>query len=112
MNGDRTQNKNNEEFKKGYQPRNNIVKDEDGDLLADSHSILSRMKNFFSQILNVHGDNNIWQAEMHKGGPLVPEPGSSEVEIAIEKLQNCKVLIKFQQNQFKQEVNNSKFHDP
>jgi hypothetical protein len=27
-------------FKKGYQPRTNIVKDVDGDLLVDSHSIL------------------------------------------------------------------------
>ena len=27
------------DFKKGYQPRTNIVKDEKGDLVADSHSI-------------------------------------------------------------------------
>jgi hypothetical protein len=27
------------EFKRGYQPRNNVVKDENGDLLTDSHSI-------------------------------------------------------------------------
>jgi hypothetical protein len=30
------------EFKKGYQPRTNMVKEENGDLLADSHSILNR----------------------------------------------------------------------
>jgi len=30
------------DFKKGYQPRNNIVKDEKGDLFADSHSIFTR----------------------------------------------------------------------
>ena len=29
-------------FKKGYQPRCNIVKDEKGDLVADSHSIAAR----------------------------------------------------------------------
>ena len=28
------------EFKKGYQPGTNIVKDEKGDLVTDSHSIL------------------------------------------------------------------------
>jgi hypothetical protein len=33
-------------FKKGYQPRTNMVK-QDGDLLADSHSILNRWKNYF-----------------------------------------------------------------
>jgi hypothetical protein len=28
-----------------YTPRTNMVKDENGDLLADSHSILNRWKN-------------------------------------------------------------------
>jgi hypothetical protein len=43
------------DFKKGYQPRMNIGKDDKGDLFADSHSILARWRNCFSQILNVHG---------------------------------------------------------
>ena len=34
------------DFKKGYQPRTNIVKDEKGDLVADSHSILARFYPF------------------------------------------------------------------
>jgi hypothetical protein len=29
-------------FKRGYQPRNNLMKDENGDLLANSHNILNR----------------------------------------------------------------------
>jgi len=41
------------EFKKGYQPRNNTVKDEKGGLVA--HSILARWRNYFSQILNCKG---------------------------------------------------------
>jgi hypothetical protein len=44
------------DFKKGYQPRTNVVKDEKGDLVTDSHSILVRWRNHFSQLLNVHGD--------------------------------------------------------
>jgi hypothetical protein len=36
------------EFKKGYQPRSNFVKDETGDLLVDSLNILNRWKNYFS----------------------------------------------------------------
>jgi hypothetical protein len=28
------------EFKRGYQPKNNLVKDEDSDLLTDSHKIV------------------------------------------------------------------------
>jgi hypothetical protein len=55
------------EFKKGYQPRCNIVKDEKGDLVADSHSIVVRWRNYFSQVFNVHGVKDVGQAE-----PLVP----------------------------------------
>jgi hypothetical protein len=33
------------EFKEGYQPRTNLVKDERGDLLVDLHKILNRWKN-------------------------------------------------------------------
>jgi len=42
-------------FKKGYQSRTTIVKNEKGDLVTDSHSILARWRNHFSQLLNVHG---------------------------------------------------------
>jgi hypothetical protein len=47
------------EFKSGYQPRNNLVKDENGDLLADSHDILNKWKNYFSQLLNVHNVSDV-----------------------------------------------------
>jgi hypothetical protein len=33
--------------------------DENGDLLADSHSILNRWKNYFSQLLNVHNVSDV-----------------------------------------------------
>jgi C4-type Zn-finger protein len=36
------------DFKKGYQPRTIIVKDEKGDLIADSHSIMARWRKYFS----------------------------------------------------------------
>jgi len=35
------------DFKNGYQPRTNIVKDEKGDLFAESNSILARWRNHF-----------------------------------------------------------------
>ena len=44
------------DFKKGYQPRTDIVKDEKGDLVTDCHSILVRWRNHFSQLLIVHGN--------------------------------------------------------
>jgi hypothetical protein len=66
------------EFKRGYQPRNNLVKDGNGDLLADSHNILNRWKNYFSQLLNVHV-SDVRQTEVHTAEPLVPGPICLEV---------------------------------
>jgi hypothetical protein len=88
------------EFKKCYQPRTNLVKDERGDLLADPHKILNRWKNYFCQLLNVHGSGGVRQTEMHTAEPFVPEPSSSEFEVAIGILKRYKppVLIRFQQN--------------
>jgi hypothetical protein len=40
------------EFKKGYKPRGNLTKDDNGDLLADFNTILNRRKSYFSQLLN------------------------------------------------------------
>jgi len=78
------------DVKKGYQPRTRIVKDEKGDLVADSHSVMARWRNDFSQILNVHGVSDIKQAEIHTAEPLVPEPSALEVELPIEKLKSHK----------------------
>ena len=71
------------DFKKGYQPRTTIVKDEKGDLVADSHSIMVRWRNYFSQLLNVHEVKDVRQAEIHTVEPLVPEPSAFEVELAL-----------------------------
>jgi hypothetical protein len=81
------------EFKKGYQPRINIVKDENGNLLADPLSVLNRWKNVFNQVLNVHGVHDVRQMDIHTAEPLVPEPSLVKVEIAIGK-----VLIRFWPN--------------
>jgi hypothetical protein len=37
------------EFKRGYQHRGNLVKDENSNLFEDFNNILNRWKNFFSQ---------------------------------------------------------------
>src|SRR5215510_12046780 len=77
-------------FRKGYQPRTIIVKDENGDLVADSRSIMARWRNYFSQIFNIHGASDVTQAEIHTAEPLVPEPSALEVELAIDKLKSHK----------------------
>jgi len=74
------------DFKKGYQPRINIVKGGKGDLVADSNRILPRWKNYFSQLLNVHGVNVVRHTEIHKARPLVHEHSAFVVQMDIEEL--------------------------
>jgi len=51
---------------------------------------MARRRNYFSQPLNAHGVNDVRQAEMHTAEPLVPQPSTSEFELAIEKLKSHK----------------------
>jgi hypothetical protein len=78
------------EFQNGCQPRTNLVKDEKGDLLVDPHKIVSRWMNYFCQLLNVQRVGGIRQTEIQTAEPFVPEPSSSEVEVAIGKLRRYK----------------------
>ena len=58
--------------------------------MADSHSIMARWRNYFSQILNVHEIKYVRQAEIHTVEPLVSQSSAFEFELAIEKLKNHK----------------------
>jgi hypothetical protein len=78
------------EFEKGYPSRTNLVMDETGDLPADPHKILNRWKNYFCQLLNVHGAEAVRQTEIYTAEPFVPKPSGSEVEVAIGKLKRYK----------------------
>jgi hypothetical protein len=60
-------------------------------LVADPNSILARWRNYFSQLLNVHGCNKVRQTEIHTAKPLVPEPSAFEVELVIEKLKKSQI---------------------
>ena len=61
-------------------------------MFADSHSILARWRKHFSQLFNILGVNDVMQREIHTAEPLVYEPSTSEVELAIEKLKSKKSL--------------------
>jgi hypothetical protein len=63
------------------------VKDENGDLLADSHNILNKWKNYFSQLLIMHNASDVRQIEVHTAEPLVPGPSRFDVEIVIANLE-------------------------
>jgi hypothetical protein len=80
------------EFKKRYQSRIYIIKDENANLLADPQSVLNRWKNVSNYVLNVHEVHNVRQMDIQMAEPLVPEPSLVEVEIAIGKLKSYKSL--------------------
>jgi hypothetical protein len=67
------------EYKKDYQPRNNLMKDENGELLADSNNISNRWKKYFPQLLNVHNVSDVRRIQVHTSEPLVPGPSHLEV---------------------------------
>jgi hypothetical protein len=58
------------DFKRGYQPSSDIVKDEDDDLVTDSHSILARWRKHLPQPFSVHGASDV-KTEIHTAKPLV-----------------------------------------
>jgi hypothetical protein len=50
-----------------------MVKDGEANLVAQSHRILARWQNHFSQLLNVHWVNNVRQTEIEAAEPLRPD---------------------------------------
>jgi hypothetical protein len=67
-----------------------LIKDDGSDLLADPHKILNRWKNYFCQLLNVHGTGGVRETEIHTAEPFVPETSASEAEVAIGKMERYK----------------------
>jgi hypothetical protein len=83
-----SKNKNISDLYRGFQPTSKLVKDEISDLLADSHNIINRWKNCFSQLLNVHNVSDVRQIEIHTPEPLALDhsPFEDEIAIVIEKV--------------------------
>jgi hypothetical protein len=52
------------DFKRGYQPISNLVKNKNGNLLADVHNILNGWKKHFSQLLNIHRVSDVRQTKI------------------------------------------------
>ena len=60
------------DFKKGYHPRTNVVKDKKCDLVADCYSILNIWRKYFSKLLKVLGVNEVRQTEINTAELLAP----------------------------------------
>jgi hypothetical protein len=74
--------------------------------LSERYNVLSRWKNYFSQLLNVHKFSDIRQTDIHTAVPLVrdPSPFENEIVIAVLKKYKSPAVIKFRQDLLKQEV--------
>jgi len=59
-------------------------------MVTDSHSVLARWRNHFSQLSNVNGSNDVRQTEIHTAEPQMPETSAFEFELAIVSLKTHK----------------------
>jgi hypothetical protein len=78
------------DFKKGYQPKTNIARDEKGDLVRDCRSILARWRNHFLQLFNVRGISDVRQTEIFTAEPTVLEPSDFQFETTTARLKRHK----------------------
>jgi hypothetical protein len=78
------------DYKDGYQHRTTIVKEEKCDLVTSSYNILTRWRDYFSRLLNVHGIHVVRQRETHKAEQPLPELSTFQFEWAIKKLKSHK----------------------
>jgi hypothetical protein len=63
---------------KVYEPRTNLVRDKNDNLLADCHNILKRFNNYFSQLLNIHKISDVMQMKVHTAQSSLSQPGHFE----------------------------------
>jgi hypothetical protein len=68
------------EFKRCYQPTRNLVRDENGNVLAGRTTLL----------LNVHSVRDVRQTGIHTAEPLVPDCSPSEVGTAVSEFNRYK----------------------
>jgi len=67
------------DFKKGYQPRTNMVKD--GKVIwLQTAIVMARGKNYFPQQFNVDGVNDVRYTEIYTAELIVLEPSTFEIE--------------------------------
>jgi hypothetical protein len=52
-------------------------------MLSESHNILNRWKNYFSQFLSVHSFSDVEKIEVHTADLLIPGTSRLEYETAV-----------------------------
>jgi hypothetical protein len=94
------------DFKRGHQPRSHLGKNENGDLLADSHNTLNSGRNTSLTYWMYTGSEMLGRQKYIQPSCqyLILAPLRLKLLLQSWKGINRQVVIKFQQNRFKQEV--------
>lgn len=88
----------------GYQPRTNMCKDKENQIITEEEKIMCRWKQYFEELLNCEQIINQECEEVYSADPYIPDPSYTEVVTAIRKLKNnkapgsdlmCAELIKY-----------------
>jgi hypothetical protein len=68
---------------RGYKHRIGMVKDENGNLLADTKKSLNVWKSYFSQLLDVQGISNARLVKIHPAEPFEPERSLGKLNLLL-----------------------------
>jgi hypothetical protein len=77
------------DFEKSYQARTNKAKMRMVVYLQNS-IVMAGLRNYFSQLLNVQGVNDVRHTEIYTAELLLPEPSTFAIELAIENQKSPK----------------------
>jgi hypothetical protein len=71
-----------------------LKRDENEDLLADSHGICERWKKYYSKILTIYTVDKPKELATRNAKPLVSEPSTDEAEADIGHLKDTNLQVK------------------
>ena len=80
------------EIRGGHQSRTDMIKDENGNLLGDTKSILNRWRNYFNNVLNINDreEGSFNENTIHTAEPFIVEPDELDIKFIIEELKSHK----------------------
>ena len=70
-------------IQKGFQSRSQLMKDENGNIIAVESELIDRWEKFFSELLNVSSDPTEAESDIHTAEIDVEKPSFREVRDAL-----------------------------
>ena len=80
------------EIRGGHQSRTDMIKDENGNLLGDTKSILNRWRNYFNNVLNINDreGGSFNENTIHTAEPFIVESDELAIKITVKELKSQK----------------------